>query len=337
MEFIDKYGTDTLRFALINGVANGSDIRFAPDKVEGTRNFMNKIWNASRFVLMNCQDKPLKPIGECKLSLADKWILTRLNATVRSVTELLDKFELGMAAQCLFDFVWSEFCDWYIELVKPVLYGTDEQARCDTLSVLVYVLDAMLKLLHPFTPCITEQIYQNLPGHGESIMIQRYPTVNDALNFADDCNLVEELKELIAKVRNIRSEYGVAPSKRIRLYVNATDSRIRECDLYLCKLCGLEQAVFGEAPAGDKTVQAVCSAATCQVPLGDLVDKDKETERLTKELDNVNNEIARANGKLSNAGFLSKAPQNLVDAEKAKLAKYTELQAQLQARLDELK
>ena len=337
VEFIDKYGTDTLRFALINGVANGSDIRFAPDKVEGTRNFMNKIWNASRFVLMNCQDKPLKSISECKLSLADKWILTRLNATVRSVTELLDKFELGMAAQCLFDFVWSEFCDWYIELVKPVLYGTDEQARCDTLSVLVYVLDAMLKLLHPFTPCITEQIYQNLPGHGESIMIQRYPTVNDALNFADDCNLVEELKELIAKVRNIRSEYGVAPSKRIRLYVNATDSRIRECDLYLCKLCGLEQAVFGEAPAGDKTVQAVCSAATCQVPLGDLVDKDKETERLTKELDNVNNEIARANGKLSNAGFLSKAPQNLVDAEKAKLAKYTELQAQLQARLDELK
>ena len=337
VEFIDKYGADTLRFALINGVANGSDIRFSPDKIEGTRNFMNKIWNASRFVLMNCEGKKLVDISKCKLSLADKWILTKLNETVKQVTELLEKYELGMAAQSLYDFVWSEFCDWYIELTKPVLYGTDETARRDTLSVLVYVLDKILKLLHPFTPHVTEQIYQSLPVHAESIMIQAYPTFNKKLNFENDCKLVEELKELIGKVRNIRSEYGVVPSKRIRLYVTAQDKRIEECSVYLSKLCGLEEVVFATAPKEEKTVKAVGTAATCEVPLGDLVDKDKEIERLTKELENVTSEIARAEGKLNNAGFLAKAPAQLVDSEKAKLAKYVDLKTQLTSRLEELK
>ena len=326
VKFIDEYGADTLRFALLNGVANGSDIRFSSDKIEGTRNFMNKIWNASRFVLMNCEGKSLKTdIADCKLTLADKWILTRLNDITATVTDLTEKFELGMSCQALYDFVWSEFCDWYIELTKPVLYGTDDEARIDTLSVLVYVLDKILKLLHPFVPFITEEIYQALPNHGESIMIQRYPTVCDALNFPSEAQLVEELKELVAKIRNIRTEYGVAPSKRIRLYVEPSDERITACDIYLAKLCGLEEVVFGTAPAGDKTVNAVGVAAKCQVPLGDLVDKDKEIERITKELDNVNNEIARANGKLSNEGFVNKAPKNVVDEERAKGEKYAEM------------
>ncbi len=336
VEFIDKYGTDTLRFALINGVANGSDIRFAPDKIEGTRNFMNKVWNASRFVLLNADGKQLTDIAKCRLTLADKWILTRLNDTVTEVTDLLEKYELGMAAQTLYDFVWSEFCDWYIEFTKPVLYGTDENARRDTLSVLCYVLDAILKLLHPFAPCITEQIYQAMPNHAESIMIQPFPTKRTDLDFRDDARLVEELKDLVTKVRNIRSEYGVAPSKRIRLYVEVTDERIRECDLYLVKLCNLEEAVFAPAPDGEKTVRAVGTAAACEVPLGDLVDKDKETERIRKELDNVCGEIARAESKLANPGFLEKAPAQLVDNERAKLAKFTELRRQLLARLDEL-
>ena len=338
VKFIDQYGADTLRFALLNGVANGSDIRFSQDKIDGTRNFMNKIWNASRFVLMNCEGKTLRTdISECKLTLADKWILTRLNDITKTVTELTEKFELGMSCQALYDFVWSEFCGWYIELTKPVLYGTDDEARIDTLSVLVYVLDKILKLLHPFVPFITEEIYQELPVHGESIMIERYPTFNSALNFPGEAQLVDELKDLVAKVRNIRTEYGVAPSKRIRLYVEPIDNRIECCDLYLAKLCGLEEVVFGVAPVGEKTVNVVGTAAKCQVPLGDLVDKDKEIERICKELGNVTNEIARANGKLSNQGFVSKAPAQLIENERAKLAKFEALKEQLEARLAELK
>ena len=338
VKFIDQYGADTLRFALLNGVANGSDIRFSQDKIDGTRNFMNKIWNASRFVLMNCEGKTLKTdIADCKLTLADKWILTKLNDVTKTVTDLTEKFELGMSCQALYDFVWSEFCDWYIELTKPVLYGTDDEARIDTLSVLVYVLDKILKLLHPFVPFVTEEIYQSLPVHGESIMVQRYPTYDAQLDFADEAKLVEELKDLVAKVRNIRTEYGVAPSKRIRLYAEATDKRIEQCDIYLCKLCGLDEVVFGAAPQGEKTVNAVGVAAKCSVPLGDLVDKDKEIERIGKELDNVIGEIARANGKLNNPGFVSKAPAQLIENERAKLDKFNALKQQLETRLAELK
>ena len=337
VEFIDKYGTDTLRFALINGVANGSDIRFSTDRIEGTRNFMNKVWNASRFVLMNAEGKTLVPVEQCRLNLADKWILTKLNDTVRNVTDLLEKYELGMAAGALYDFVWSEFCDWYIELTKPVLYGTDDVARRDTLSVLCYVLDKILKLLHPFAPCITEEIYQSLPDHGESIMIERFPEYNNAYNFADEANLVEELKDIVTKLRNIRNEYNVAPGKRIRLYVTPVDDRIKSCDMYLVKLCNLEEVVFASAPSDEKTVKAVSSAAACEVPLGDLVDFAKEAERLSKELDNINGEISRAESKLGNQGFLAKAPAQLVENEKAKLAKYRDLKEQLQARLNELK
>ena len=337
VEFIDQYGADTLRFALINGVANGSDIRFSSDKIEGTRNFMNKIWNASRFVLMNVEGKQLHDVKKCSLSLADKWILTKLNDTIKQVTELMEKFELGMAAQCLYDFVWSEFCDWYIEFTKPVLYGTDEQARTNTLSVLAYVLEQILKLLHPFVPFITEKIYQEMPTHRGSIMTKKFPKAQKALDYKAECQLVEELKELISKIRNIRSEYGVVPSKRIRLYVTANDERIAECSVYLAKLCGLEEVVYATAPSSEKTVKAVGAAATCEVPLGDLVDKDKEIERLNKELENVTNEIARAEGKLNNQGFLAKAPSQLVESEKAKLMKFRELKAQLDARLEELK
>ena len=336
VEFIDKYGADTLRFALINGVANGSDLRFSPDKIDGTRNFMNKIWNASRFVLMNCEGKQLVGLEQCNLTLADKWILTKLNATIKQVTELMEKYELGLACQMLFDFVWSEFCDWYIELTKPILYGSDETARIHTLSVLVYVLDKILKLLHPFVPFITEKIYQDLPFHGESIMVERYPTYSEELNFHSDYNLVQELKDIVTKIRNIRSDYGVVPSKRIRLHMIASDNRLQECQMYFVKLCNLEEVVFGAVAEGEQVVQAVSQSATIQVPLGDLVDREKEIARITAEIATVQSEIARANGKLNNQGFIAKAPQKLVDAEKQKLAKYQELLAQLTARLAEL-
>ncbi len=336
VEFIDKYGADTLRFSLLNGVANGSDIRFSQDKIDGTRNFMNKIWNASRFVLMNCEGRKLKPISECEFTLADKWMLTRLNAAAGQTTELIEKFELGMACQTLYDFVWSDFCDWYIELTKPVLYGTDDQARLDTLSVLTYVLDKILKLLHPFVPFITEKIYCSLPEHGESIMIESYPVRDASLDFGEDAALVEELKELISRLRNIRAEYGVIPSKRIRLYVTAADRKIETCGMYLAKTVGCESVEFSAAPKEEKCVKAVTAAAVAEVPLGDLVDRDKERERVLKELENVGEEIRRAQSKLNNPGFTAKAPAQLVAQEKAKLARYAELETQLTARLAEL-
>ena len=269
--------------------------------------------------------------------MADKWILTRLNNVVGQVTDLLEKYELGMAAGALYDFVWSEFCDWYIEFTKPVLYGTDEIARRDAISVLCFVLDAILKLLHPFAPCITEQIYRSTPNCGPSIMVQPFPKTSDVPCFDNEAELVEELKELVTKIRNIRNLYNVAPSKRIRLYVQASDERIRSCDVYLSKLCNLEEVLFAAPSPAEKTVKAVGTAATCEVPLGDLVDFEKETERLTKELDNVLGEIARAEGKLNNAGFVAKAPAQLVENERAKLAKLRDLEQQLRSRLAELK
>lgn len=336
VEFIDQYGADTLRFALINGVANGSDMRFSQDKIEGTRNFMNKVWNASRFVLMNCQDKTLPNISDVNLTLADKWILARLNKTVATATELMEKFELGMACQELYDFVWTEFCDWYIELSKPVLYGTDEAARLGNLAVLCYVLDKILKLLHPFVPFLTEKIYQSLPTHGESIMIERFPTVVEEFNFADDFKLMEEVKALISKLRNVRAEYGVIPSKRIKLHVIDKTGRLADVAIYIEKLVGCEKIAFETASIGGKLVKAVSPIAEVEIPLGDLVDKDKEIERLTKELKSCQSEIARANGKLNNQGFVAKAPAQLIEAEKAKVAKFIELEKQLVARIAEL-
>ena len=194
-----------------------------------------------------------------------------------------------------------------------------------------------MKLLHPFAPCITEQIYRETPNHGDSIMVERFPEYDEKLRFADEYGLVEELKEIVTRIRNVRNEYGVAPSKRIRLYVSATDKRIEKCNLYLSKLCNLEEVVFADAPAGEKTVKVLSTAANCQVPLGDLVDFAKEAERVSSELENVEKEIVRAESKLNNAGFLAKAPAQLVENERAKLAKYRELKVQLQSRLDELK
>ncbi len=340
VEFIDQYGADTLRFALLNGVANGSDIRFSPDKVEGTRNFMNKIWNASRFVLMNCENKnivPLENIDSKKLTAADKWILTRLNEAIKQSTALMEKFELGMACQTLFDFVWSTFCDWYIEFSKPVLYGTDEQQRNVNLAVLLYVLDKILKLLHPFVPFITEKIYQSLPQHDTSIMIAKYPEYTKAYNFPKAAKVVEEVKELISKVRNIRAEYGVVPSKRITLAVKTEQSAVKKLAVYIEKLAGCERVMFVSQLANEgKAVNAVLPVGELQIPLGDLVDFAKETERLKKEAEHVAEEIARAQSKLNNKGFVDKAPQKLVEAEKAKLDKYLDMQKQLNQRIKEL-
>jgi len=337
LEFIDNYGADTLRFSLLNGVASGNDMRFNSDKVENTRNFMNKIWNASRFVLMNCEGKNLKKLDDCKLTLADKWILTRLNTVIKEVGDNIDKYELGIASTTLYEFMWSEFCDWYIEFSKPVLYGTDETARESNLSVLVYVLDKILKMLHPFIPFLTEKIYQSLPEHGETIMLADFPLPLET-EYKTEYDIVELVKDMVVKIRNTRAENQVPPSKRIRLAIKPSSGceEILKADVYIEKLANAD-VKFVKEYDGDKSITLVCLAGEVFIPMGDMVDKEKETERIGKELATVEDEINRAKGKLENQGFVAKAPPQLIEAEKAKLADYIDMKQKLLDRLESLK
>ena len=337
LEFIDAYGADTLRFSLLNGVASGGDIRFSDDKVKSTRNFMNKIWNASRFVLMNIEGAALKPLSQCSLSLADKWILTKLNRVTGEVNENFAKYELGIASVIIYDFVWSEFCDWYIEFTKPVLNGGDEEAKIAAASTLNYCLDAVLKLLHPFVPFITEQIYKNMPVHSETIMLEKYPEKTDSIEFEQEAELTEKLKELVAKLRNLRAEMGVPPSKKIRLFVKTADDGVKTTGLFIQRLTNAESVTFTDRfDEAQKTVSVICSAGEVRVPLGDMVDTEKELLRLKKEMENADAEINRVKGKLSNPGFVAKAPAQLVEAEKRKLSEFEQLKAKLSARMKDL-
>lgn len=331
-EIIAKYGADTLRFSLINGVAAGSDMRFSDEKLEGARNFMNKIWNASRFVLLNAEGKDVPSVKDCKLNAADKWIITRLNKTVKEITVNMEKYEMGVALANLYDFVWSDFCDWYIEFTKPVLYGEDEKKANDTIGVLVYVLTEILKLLHPFVPFITEKIYKSIPNAGETLMLQEFPRYNSKLNYFGSVKEIELVKEIVKSVRNVKAKTGALPSKKVKLYVATANTRtIKNGAAMIKRIAGVSEIVFVEnkAAINGKVVAQVIDGAELYIPLGELVDFDKELDRLKKELENVENEIKRANGKLSNNGFLEKAPKALVDGERAKLNKYLDIREKL--------
>ncbi len=337
---IEKYGADTLRFSLINGVSAGNDMRFSDEKIEGARNFMNKIWNASRFVLMNAEDKQILPIEECKLSIADKWIISRLNKTIKDVTVNMGKYEMGVALANLYDFMWSDFCDWYIELTKPVLYGEDEQKRNNTVSVLVYVLGEALKLLHPFIPFITEKIYKDMPNSTGSIMIKDFPRYNSKYNYASAVKEIEPIKEIIKSLRNIKVQSGCAPSKKVKLFVKTENKRIiKNGAIYIEKLAGISEIELIEDKNAltEKTISQIVGNIELYVPLGELVDLSKEIERLEKELATVSSEIQRASGKLSNNSFLEKAPKNLVEAEREKLNNYLDMRTKLADRIKELK
>lgn len=338
-EIIAKYGADTLRFSLINGVAAGSDMRFSDEKIEGARNFMNKIWNASRFVLLNAEDKDVQSIDKCKLNLADKWIIAKLNRTIKDVTLNMEKYEMGVALANLYDFVWSDFCDWYIELTKPILYSEDTKKANDTISVLVYVLGEILKLLHPFIPFITEKIYKDIPGAGKTIMIEDFPRYNPKRNYPASIKEVEMLKDIIKTVRNVKVNVGAAPSKKVTLFViTDAEKTIKNCALYIEKLAGATVKIIKDkSEISEKVVSQVISGAELFVPLGELVDFDKEIERLSKELETVEAEIARANNKLSNNGFLEKAPKKLVDAEREKLNNYIDVRKKLVKQISDLK
>ena len=332
LEIIDKYSADTLRFSLVHGITAGGDIKYSTAKLDGYSAFMNKVWNAARFVLMNSEGTPVKDIDDVKLTLSDKWILFSLNNAVTDVTKYMDRYEVGLAAARMYDFTWNEFCDWYIELSKTSLAGADEQTRSDRISVLVYVLRSILKLLHPIIPFVTSAIYDELPNKdAENIMISPFPEPahRSLKKAADD---MKEVMNVVRSVRALRKDMNVPQNKRTALYVKPAPGRdrlIANSAKYIEKLsCGSSLTVVSEKPA-DKCASLITPIAEVFIPMGELVDAEAEIKRLEKELENVESEILRAEGKLNNRGFVEKAPAKLIEAEKEKLEKYVALKKKL--------
>lgn len=348
LEVIDKYGADALRLTLITGNAPGNDMRFYWERVESSRNFANKVWNASRFMLMNFEQATEKGISIDGVSLADltqadKWILSKMNRLTKDVTENIDKYELGIAVSKIYDFIWEEFCDWYIEMVKPRLYNDEDKTKAAALWTLKTVLINALKLLHPYMPFITEEIFCNVQNEEESIMVSKWPEYKDEWNFEEDEKAVELIKEAVRGIRNTRTGMNVPPSRKAKVFVVSESEEVRnifENSKAFFATLGYASEV---AVQSDKTgiaedaVSVLIHQAALYMPFADLVDIDKEIERLTKEEDKMNKEIKRAQGMLSNPKFVDKAPADKVQAEKDKLEKYTQMLAQIQERLAALK
>ncbi len=335
LEIIDKYGADTLRFSLLNGIAPGGDTRFSEEKVEGCRNFVNKLWNASRFVLMNAGEEVPKPDPD-RFTLADKWILHRLNEVTAEVNANMERCELGLAGAKLYDFIWSDFCDWYIEMAKPLLYGEDLPAKKNTLAVLISVLTDTLKLIHPFIPFVTEEIYQKIPGTSGSIMVAAYPAEREDRRYPGEASAMESVMEVIRSIRNLKAEMGVPPAKKLNFYVveHGGDAAHR-ASLYLEKLGNAAEVRFLKEASELSGQAAVINSTLFDVYLamGELVDREKELARLAAERKNAEAELNRAKGKLANQGFVSKAPQALIDAEREKAEKYARLCEQIEEKM----
>lgn len=343
MEVIAQYGADSLRYFLATGSSPGQDLRYTTEKVESIWNFANKIWNASRFALMNMDGMKYEEIDLTGyLNVADKWILTRLNETIERVTDLADRYEFGEVGRELYNFIWDDFCSWYIEMAKLPLYGEDEAAKKTTRSVLAYVLDQTMRLLHPFMPFITEEIWQHLPHEGESITVAAWPTVKEQFNFAQDAESMKLLTDIIRSVRNVRAEVNTPMSKKVPLFISAKDKEtaevLEENKAYIEKFCNPENLSIGvamEAPAQSMT--AVVSGAEIYLPLAGLINLEEEIARLEKELEKWAKEVKLVSGKLSNEKFVSKAPEALVAKEREKLADYQEKHEAVEKRLAELK
>ena len=342
IEVIDKYGADALRFSLVMGVAPGSDIRMSEEKIESFRNFANKIWNASRFVLMNLQGFEPQGIPSAdKLQMADKWILTKYQEAVRGITDNLEGFDLGLAATKLYDFVWSTFCDWYIEMAKQGLYAEEGDVKQTTQEVLLYVLTGMLKLLHPYMPFITEEVYGYLPGVEGMLIQARWPECRPEYDFPVETAQMEGIMEVIRAIRNLRAEMNVAPGRRARLILKphaGWADALCAADGLFKRLAGASAVeLIAESDANpEKSASAVTESCELFIPLGDLVDVEKELARLAKDLKSAEGEVARSNGMLNNAGFLAKAPANLVEAEKEKLVAAQSRVEKLRARIAEM-
>ena len=345
LEVIDKYGADALRLTLITGNAPGNDMRFYWERVESSRNFANKVWNASRFIMMNLGDEqPIKP-EDADLLPVDKWILSKVNTLAKDVTENMDKYELGIAVQKVYDFIWEEFCDWYIEIAKVRLYKKEEDPKAanTALWVLKTVLTNALKMLHPYMPFITEEIFCTLCPEEETIMLAPWPEYTEEWNFAKEEADVETIKVLVKGIRNIRSEMNVPPSRKAKYFIVSPDENLRELfashkDIYSQLISANEIDVQADkAGIPEDAVSVVIPNAVVYIPLEELVDMAKERERLEKEKAKLAKELARSNGMLNNEKFLSKAPQAKVDEEKAKLEKYKQMMEDVENRLAQLK
>ncbi len=345
LEVIDKYGADALRLTLITGNAPGNDMRFYWERVESSRNFANKVWNASRFIMMNLGDEqPTKP-EDADLLPVDKWILSKVNTLAKDVTENMDKYELGIAVQKVYDFIWEEFCDWYIEIAKVRLYKKEEDPKAANaaLWVLKTVLTNALKMLHPYMPFITEEIFCTLCPEEETIMLAPWPEYTEEWNFAKEEADVETIKVLVKGIRNIRSEMNVPPSRKAKYFIVSPDENLRELfashkDIYSQLISASEIDVQADkAGIPEDAVSVVIPNAVVYIPLEELVDMAKERERLEKEKAKLAKELARSNGMLNNEKFLSKAPQEKVDEEKAKLEKYKQMMEDVENRLAQLK
>ncbi|MDP4119863.1 MAG: valine--tRNA ligase [Bacillota bacterium] len=339
LEIISEYGADALRFFLVTGNSPGNDMRFSSKRVESTRNFCNKIWNASRFVHMNIDDHDVKIELPKTLTTEDKWIVHTLNDVIKEVTENLDKFELGVAAAKLYDFMWDCYCDWYIELAKSRLMSEGESAQ-NARQVLVYVLDQTLRLLHPFMPFITEEIWQTLPheNEAEALLLAKFPEYKEENSYPDAANEMESVMEAIRAIRNRRAEMNVPPSKKAKVYIATNVKQIFENGKsFICKLGFASEVIVGDSFQIDGAVTIVTADAKMYIPMEELVDKQAELTRLNKELEATKKLLAQDEGKLNNAGFVSKAPQNVIETVKEQAAREREKIALIEAAIDALK
>ena len=343
LEIIDQYGADALRLTLITGNAPGNDMRFYMERVEASRNFANKVWNASRFIMMNLEKAEVPgEMPKDQLTAADKWILSKVNTLAKEVTENMDKYELGIAVQKVYDFIWEEFCDWYIEMVKPRLYNDGDTTKSAALWTLKTVLVNALKLLHPYMPFITEEIFCTLQSAEESIMISRWPEFTEEWHFTEDEAAVEMIKEAVRGIRNVRTGMNVPPSKKAKVFVVSESENVRNTfengKVFFATLGSASEVTVQADRSGidEDAVSAVLPEAVIYMPFAELVDIDKEIERLQKEEQRLTKELARVNGMLSNERFMSKAPESKVAEERAKLEKYSQMMDQVKERLTHL-
>ena len=342
LEVIDKYGADALRMTLITGNAPGNDMRFYWERVEASRNFANKVWNASRFIMMNIEKAPVTDISLGDLTMADKWILSKANTLAKDVTENLDKYELGIALQKVYDFIWEEFCDWYIEMVKPRLWEDGDTTKAAAIWTLKTVLIQSLKLLHPYMPFITEEIFCNLQDEEESIMISSWPEYREEWNFAGEERSVETIKEAVRAIRNVRSSMNVPPSKKAKVFVVSEDDALlgifEHSKLFFATLGYASEVVLqkDKTGIGADAVSAVIPGAAIYMPFAELVDVEKEIARLKKEEERLEGELKRVTGMLNNEKFVSRAPEAKIAEERAKLEKYTQMMEQVKEHLRQL-
>ena len=339
LEVIDKYGADSFRYALVQGTAPGNDMRYLPEKIEAGRNFANKLWNASRFAMMNFGESELKH-DESKMCIEDKWILSKANTAVKEITDCMEKYEFGVAIQKIMELIRDEICDWYIEMIKPRLYDMTNETRDEALYTLNEILKISLKLLHPFMPFITEEIYMNLKHNDESIMISAWPKYDKENNYKQEEEDIELIKEVIKNTRNIRANMNVAPSRKASMIFVTENSRvIEEGKSFIEKLASADKIIIQKAKSGisDTAVSIAAPGMEIYIPFDELVDIDKEIERLEKELLTYKNEIKRVEKMLSNEGFVAKAPASKIEEEKAKKVKYEELLIKTEERISSLK